>query len=193
MSFEEAGEVTQLLLAWNNGDKTALDRLIPLVYQELRQIAHRYMKRERQNHTLQSFALINEAYLRMVDLQSVNWQNRAHFFAIASSVMRRVLIDYARTRGYVKRGGEALRVSFNEKDLAVLEQDADLVALDEALSKLAVLDPRQSKIVEMRFFGGLSVEETAEAMLLSPATIKREWSAAKAWLYKRLKEEEAEK
>ena len=187
MSFGEASEVTQLLLAWSEGDKSALDRLIPLVYQELRQIAHRYMRRERPNHTLQSFALVNEAYLRLIDLEAVRWQNRAHFFALAASVMRRVLIDYARTRGYVKHGGEALRVSLNEKNILATEQTADLLALDEALNKLATLDPRQSKVVEMRFFGGLSVEETAEAMSLSPATVKREWSTAKAWLFKRIK------
>ncbi len=189
MEDAEFGEVTRLLLAWNEGDKSALDALVPLVYKELRQIAHRYIKRERHNHTLQTSALVNEAYLRLINQRAVRWQNRAQFFAIASSLMRRILVDYARTRGYAKRGGNALRVSFDEKTLADEERAADLLALDEALNQLAKLDLRQSQIVEMRFFGGLSVEETAAALNLSPATIKREWSAAKAFLYKIIADE----
>lgn len=180
----KTGELTQLLLAWSDGDKSALDRLMPLVYQELRRLAHRYMRRERGNHTLQTSALVNEAYLRLIDQTSVRWQNRSQFFAIASQMMRRILVDYARTRGYAKRGGDAIRVSFDEGTVAAQEQAADLLALNEALNRLAEIDERQSHIVEMRFFGGLSVEETAEALNLSPATIKREWSTAKAFLYK---------
>lgn len=189
MESFEVGEVTQLLLAWSDGDKSALDKLMPIVYQELRQIARRYMRRERHNHTLQTSALVNEAYLHLIDQRAVRWQNRAQFFAITSSLMRRILVDYARTRGYTKRGGTALRVTFDDKNISADEQAADLLALDDALNQLAKIDPRQSRIVEMRFFGGLSVEETAAAMSLSPATVKREWSTAKAWLYKRLTSE----
>lgn len=185
----KTGELTQLLLAWSDGDKSALDRLMPLVYQELRRLAHRYMRRERGNHTLQTSALVNEAYLRLIDQTSVRWQNRSQFFAIASQMMRRILVDYARTRGYAKRGGEAIRVSFDEGTVAAQEQAADLIALNEALNRLAEIDARQSQIVEMRFFGGMSVEETAEALNLSPATIKREWSTARAFLFKTMARE----
>lgn len=180
----KTGELTQLLLAWSDGDKSALDRLMPLVYQELRRLAHRYMRRERGNHTLQTSALVNEAYLRLIDQTSVRWQNRSQFFAIASQMMRRILVDYARTRAYAKRGGKGIRVSFDEGTVAAQEQAADLIALNEALNRLTEIDARQGQIVEMRFFGGMSVEETAEALNLSPATIKREWSAARAFLYK---------
>jgi RNA polymerase sigma-70 factor, ECF subfamily len=182
----EAGEVTQLLLALSEGDRSALDKLIPIVYQQLHQIAHRYMKRERQNHTFQTSALVNEAYLRLIDLRAVRWQNRAQFFAIASQMMRNILVDYARTRGYAKRGGDALRVTFDDKNISADERAADLLALDDALNQLAKIDLRQSQVVEMRFFGGLTVEETAEVLSLSPATVKREWSAAKAWLYREM-------
>lgn len=182
-----SNEVTKLLNDWSGGDKSALDKLIPLVHAELKQLARRYMKRERVNHTLQTSALINEAYLRLINQKQVQWQNRTHFFAIASQLMRRVLVDHARTRGYAKRGGAVHNISFDETAIASSERAAQLIALDEALDNLAKIDPRQSRIVEMRFFGGLSIEETAEALSLSPATIKREWNAAKAWLYKEIR------
>ena len=178
--------VTQLLVAWSNGDQEALDRLMPLVYDELRQLARRYMRRERAGHTLQTTAVINEAYLRLVDQQNVRWQNRAHFFAIAAHVMRRILIDYARRRRYAKRGGGAPHVSLDEVAVLSEERAADLIALDEALDSLASIDPQQSRVVELRFFGGLTVKETAEVLKLSHDMVKREWSTAKAWLYREM-------
>ncbi len=176
-------EITQLLLSWSEGDEAALDRLVPLVYPELRKLARRYMRRENPGHTLQTSALINEAYLRLVDQQHVQWEDRAHFFAVATQVMRHILIDHARRYRYSKRGSGAQRVPLDEALVLGQERAVDLVALDEALTSLAKIDERKSKIVELRFFGGLSVEETAEVMKLSAVTVMREWRTAKAWLH----------
>jgi RNA polymerase sigma-70 factor (ECF subfamily) len=175
-------EVTQLLLDWSDGDQAAFDALMPLVYDELRQMAHRYMSRERPGHTLQTTALVSEAYLRLVDQKRVHWQNRAHFFAVAAQAMRRILIDYARKQRYAKRGGGAPKISLEEAAVMSQERAADLVALDQALITLASLDPQQSRVVELRFFGGLTIEETAEVLRLSVDMVKREWATAKAWL-----------
>ena len=186
MAGPSAEEVTQLLAAWSDGDGSALDKLLPLVEQELRQLARRYMSRERPDHTLQTTALVNEAYLRLVDQKRARWQNRAHFFAIAAQVMRRILIDHARARAYAKRGGGARKVALDEAAVLTTERAAELVALDEALSRLAELDERKSKVVEMRYFGGLSVEETAEVLSVHPDTVTREWRRAKAFLRREL-------
>jgi RNA polymerase sigma-70 factor (ECF subfamily) len=175
-------EVTQLLLDWSDGDQAAFDALMPLVYDELRQMAHRYMSRERPGHTLQTTALVSEAYLRLVDQKRVHWQNRAHFFAVAAQAMRRILIDYARKQRYAKRGGGAPKICLEEAAVMSQERAADLVALDQALITLASLDPQQSRVVELRFFGGLTIEETAEVLRLSVDMVKREWATAKAWL-----------
>lgn len=174
--------VTQLLVAWTDGDAAARDELMPLVYDELRRLAHRYMGRERIGHTLQTSGLVNEAYLRLIDQSQVQWQNRAHFFGIAAQMMRRILVDYARSRGYAKRGGDARQVSLDEVALVSEERAADVVALDDALKGLAEIDLRKSRIVELRFFGGLSIEETAEVLAVSPGTVMRDWTLAKAWL-----------
>jgi RNA polymerase sigma-70 factor (ECF subfamily) len=176
-------EITQLLINWSQGDKAALDQLVPLVYPELRRLAKRHMNRENPAHTLQTSALINEAYLKLVDQQGVDWQNRAHFFAVAAQVMRHILIDHARRHHYDKRGAGAPHVPLDEAAITQKERAAQLVALDEALSALAALDARKSQIVELRFFGGLNADETAEVMKISPSTIQREWRAAKAWLH----------
>ena len=178
--------VTQLLIDWSKGDKEALDNLVPLVYDELRRQAARYLRHERAGHTLQTTALIHEAYLRLVDQRNVHWQNRAHFFGIAAQMMRRILVDHARTKKRAKRGGSDIRVSFSEATLKAPDQDLDIVALDEALEHLAEIDEQQSKIVELRFFSGLTVEETAEVMGISAATVKRNWSMAKAWLHREI-------
>jgi RNA polymerase sigma factor (TIGR02999 family) len=178
--------VTQLLIDWSKGDKEALDNLVPLVYDELRRQAARYLRHERAGHTLQTTALIHEAYLRLVDQRNVHWQNRAHFFGIAAQMMRRILVDHARTKKRAKRGGSDIRVSFSEATLKAPDQDLDIVALDEALEHLAEIDEQQSKIVELRFFSGLTVEETAEVLGISPATVKRDWSMAKAWLHREI-------
>jgi len=178
--------VTQLLLGWSSGDKEALDKLVPLVYDELRRQAARYLRRERVGHTLQTTALINEAYLRLIDQKNVHWQNRAHFFGIAAQLMRRILVDHARTKKRAKRGGSDVRVSFSEATIKAKDQDLDIVALDEALERLTKIDEQQSRIVELRFFSGLTVEETAEVLSISPATVKRDWSMAKAWLHREL-------
>src|SRR5205809_1948957 len=186
MSQSPTHEVTQLLLAWSEGDRTALDKLTPLVYQELRRMAHRYMSRERPGHTMQTTALVNEAYLRLVNREAVQWQNRAHFFAIAAQLMRSILVDHARSHAYAKRGGGAPMVTLDEALVVSQDRAAEVVALDEVLKELEKFDPQQSRIVELRFFGGLTIEETAEVLNLSPATIKREWSTAKAWLYQQV-------
>jgi RNA polymerase sigma factor (TIGR02999 family) len=178
--------VTQLLIGWSQGDKAALDALLPLVYEELRTQASRYLRRERPGHTLQTTALIHEAYLKLVDQKNVHWQNRAHFFGIAAQLMRRILVDHARTKKRVKRGGSDVRVSFNEANVLGQAKDLDIVALDEALARLAEIDEQQSRIVELRFFSGLTVEETAAVLAISPATVKRDWSMAKAWLHREL-------
>jgi len=176
-------EITQLLMNWSQGDKAALDQLVPLVYPELRRLAKRHMDRENSAHTLQTSALINEAYLKLVDQQNVKWQNRAHFFAVAAQVMRHILVDHARTRNYAKRGGGALKLPLDEAAALTEQRAAQLIALDDALSDLSALDGRKSQIIELRFFGGLSLEETAEVMKISPSTVQREWRAAKAWLH----------
>ena len=179
-------QVTGLLVDWGNGDKAALDKLMPLVYDELRRLARYYMRRERAGQTLQTTALVNEAYLRLVDQRNVRWQNRAHFFAIAAQLMRRILVDKARKRYNAKRGGNLRKVSLDGVAVLSGERDADLIALDEALIDLEAMDSRKSKIVELRFFGGLNIEEAAEALSISPATVQREWSVAKAWLYREI-------
>jgi RNA polymerase sigma factor (TIGR02999 family) len=182
-------EITGLLLAWSRGDSHALEKLTPLVYEELHRTARRYMAREQPNHTLQTTALINEVYLRLVDLTNVQWHDRAHFFALCASMMRRILIDFARSRNYQKRGGEARRISFDEALFVSREPPADLVALDEALTGLAEVDRRKSQVVELRFFGGLSVEETAAVLKVSDETVKRDWRMAKLWLLRELSAE----
>lgn len=175
-------EVTQLLVDWSNGDQSALDKLLPLVHAELCRVAHRLMSREQPGHTLQTTALVNEAYLRLADQKNTHWQNRTHFFAIAAQLMRRTLIDHARSHQYAKRGGGAQRVSLDEVNVLSPERAAEIIALDEALQKLSAIDERKGQIVELRYFGGLSVEETAEALKVSPITVMRDWSLAKAWL-----------
>lgn len=176
-------EVTQLLHEWSRGDRTALDKLVPIVYDELRRQAANYMRRERPGQSLQTTALVHEAYLRLVDQKSVEWQNRNHFFAIAANLMRRILVDHARQHQAVKRGGAELKLLPLDDAEAALEGEAiDLVALDEALTRLALLDERQSRVVELRYFSGLSVEETAEVLSVSARSVKREWRSAKAWL-----------
>ncbi|MEP6920179.1 MAG: sigma-70 family RNA polymerase sigma factor [bacterium] len=183
---ETPANVTELLVGWGKGDKEALDKLVPVVYDELRRQAARYLRHERVGHTLQTTALIHEAYLRLVDQKNVHWQNRAHFFGIAAQLMRRILVDHARAKKRVKRGGSDIRVSLTGVVLKAQDQGLDIVALDEALDRLAAIDEQQSKIVELRFFSGLTVEETAEVLSISPATVKRDWSMAKAWLHREI-------
>ena len=180
-------QITALLCAWGEGDEAALAQLTPLIYDELHRLAKRCMSRERAGHTLQTTALVNEAYLRLIDAQEVEWQNRAHFFAIAAQLMRRILVDFARQRKFQKRGGAAVHVSLAEAEMIPQERALDLVALDEALESLARIDARQSRVVELRFFGGLSVEETATVLKVSPDTVMRDWKVAKAWLRRELK------
>lgn len=175
--------VTELLLAWGNGDRKALDQLIPLVYDEIYRLARRQMRGEKRNHTLQTTALVNEAYMKLVDLKNVRWENRAQFFAIAGQVMRRILIDHAKARRRVKRGGDAQKISFDEGAFLSDTRSAELISLDEALTELAKQDPVKSRIVEMKFFAGLNIEEIAEVEKISPRTVRREWQKAKVWLY----------
>lgn len=182
-------EVTQLLLDWSKGDQSALERLTPLVHGELRRLAHYYMSRERPGHSLQTTALVNEAYLKLIDQKHVALKDRAQFFALAATLMRHILVDHARSRQYLKRGGGARQVALDEALTLSRERDEDLIVLDEALSQLASTDQRKGKVVELRFFGGLSVEETAEALDVSPVTVMREWSLAKAWLYRSIRNE----
>ena len=174
--------ITHLLKEWSEGDQQALDELTPLVYEELRQQAGRYLRKERPNHSLQATALINEAFLRLIDVKDVQWQNRAHFFAIAANLMRRILVDHARRRDAEKRGGSQVCLTLDEGLAWANEPDVDLLAIDEALDKLAVIDEQQARVVELRFFSGLTVEETAIALGVSPKTVKRDWSVARAWL-----------
>jgi RNA polymerase sigma-70 factor (ECF subfamily) len=185
-------DVSQLLADWSNGDQAALDKLLPLVNVELRQLARRYMRRENPGHTLQTSALVNEAYLRLIEQKSVRWQNRAHFFVIAAQLMRRILIDHARSHHYAKRGGGALRVSLDEAAAVTEARAAELLAVDEALEKLTAMDARKGRIVELRFFGGLSLEETAEVLGISSPTVQREWRAAKAWLRRTISKGESD-
>jgi RNA polymerase sigma factor (TIGR02999 family) len=178
--------VTQLLKAWGNGEQQALDQLIPLVYTELHRLAHRYMKRESSGHLLQPTALVNEAYERLVNLKDVSWQNRAHFFGVSAQLMRRILVDYARSRRYTKRGGEWRQVPLNEAVAVFRDRRTDIVALDDALHTLAEIDPRKSSVVEMRFFGGLSIGEVAEVLKVSQETVLRDWRLARVWLLREL-------
>jgi RNA polymerase sigma factor (TIGR02999 family) len=181
-------DLTELLLDWQQGDLTALNRLTPLVYDELRRIAHRYVQRERHGDTLGTTALVNEAYLRLAGQKKIEWQNRAHFFAVTAQVMRHILIDNARRRNYVKHGGDAQRVSLAEAESMSADRARELLALDDALAELAEFDVRKSRVVELRYFGGLGLEETAEVLEISVMTVRRDWRAAKAWLYRRMKD-----
>lgn len=179
--------ITQLLIDWGKGDQAALERLMPLVYSELRRLASNYLRRERAEHTLQPTALVNEAYLKLVDQRNARWQNRAHFFGIAAQLMRRILVDHARQRQAVKRGGvDQQRLSITSAEAVVKQPEIDILALNEALDELAEMDPQQSRIVELKFFGGLSIEETAEVLGISHATVERDWKLARAWLRRQL-------
>jgi RNA polymerase sigma factor (TIGR02999 family) len=186
MNEDGKSPITELLLEWSEGNSAALDRMTPLVYAELHRLAHRYMNRERAGHTLQTSALVNEAFVRLVDQKNVKWNNRAHFFAIAAQMMRRILVDYARSHLYVKRGGGAVHVSLDQAQMVPDDRGAEVTALDEALSKLESIDPQQARVVELRYFGGLTIVETAEAMKISVDKVKREWTTAKAWLYREM-------
>ena len=179
-------QVTQLLVRWREGDRRALDELMPLVYDELRRLASHYMRGERSGHTLQTSALVNEAYLRLTGHEEIQWQDRVHFFAVAAQTMRRVLVDHARRRGNRKRGGDALKVTLDEALIVSDERAAEVIALDDALARLAELAPRKSQLVELRFFGGLSIEEAAEVLGVSPGTVMRDWTFTKAWLRKEI-------
>lgn len=183
-------DVTQLLINWSNGNREALDNLLPLVYKELRQLADRYLRRERSDHTLQATALVHEAYLKLIDQRNVRWQNRAHFFGVAAQAMRRILVDHARSHQTAKRGSGGHKVSLDEGIDLSDERATDLIALDDALQQLAEIDPQKSRIVELRFFGGLSIEETAEVLGIGTATVIRQWRMAKAWLYGEVKSEQ---
>ena len=186
MPPQSSKEITRLLVAWSDGDDAALNQLAPLIHAELHRLAHQYMSRELPGHLLQTSALINEAYLRLIDWKNVHWQNRAHFFGVAAQLMRRVLVDFARDRRYLKRGGRAFQVSLSEAASFVVDRSGDFVALDEALKALAEIDPRKVKVVEMRFFAGLSVEEVAELLHVSKETVMRDWRLAKVWLLREL-------
>lgn len=188
-SSSSTSHITQLLVAWTEGDQSALERLTPLVHKELTRLAHHYMKAERPGHTLQTSALVNEAYLKLTDQKHVAFKNRSQFFALSATLMRHILVDHARNRRYLKRGGTARKISFDEGLVVSSKPGTDVIALDEALHKLMAIDPRKGKVVELRFFGGLSVEETAEALHISSVTVMREWSMAKAWLFNSLRNE----
>ena len=181
-----ANQVTQLLVSWGNGDQQSLESLIPLVYDELRRQARRYLRRERPDHTLQSSALVHEVYVRLIDQRQANWHNRSQFFGVAAQLMRRILVDHARSRGAVKRGAGVTKLAIAEEVAAIEMQNVDLIALDTSLTKLEQIDPQQCRIVELRFFSGLSIEDTADALGISPATVKRDWAMAKAWLYREI-------
>jgi len=186
MDTPSTQEITQLLVAWNNGDAAALEQLTPLVHAELHRLAKHYLADERQGHVLQTTALVNEAWLRLIDWRNVEWRNRAHFFGLAAQIMRRILVDFARARNREKRGGDEIQVSLSKAAKVPSERSADLVALDDALQTLEKLDQRQARVVELRFFAGLSLEETAEALRISLSTVRRDWSLAEAWLYREL-------
>src|SRR5205085_6438715 len=179
-------DITALLVDWNNGDKSAMERLLPLVERELHRLAHSYMRREDPNHTLQTTALINETYLRLVDQRKVQWQNRAHFFGIAAQIMRRILLNYARDQNRMKRGGREIHVSLSEALVMPTEKDGELIALNDALIKLEAIDERKGKVVELRFFGGLTVPEVAEVLKVSEITVMRDWKFARAWLLREM-------
>jgi RNA polymerase sigma factor (TIGR02999 family) len=187
MATHSRDQITDLLIDWSNGDQAALNRLMPLVYDELRRLASHYVRHERPGHTLQTTALVHEAYLKLLDQKNVNWETRMQFFAATAQVMRHVLVDYARGRKALKRGGDYVRLSIDDAAISVDENGTDLLSVDEALNNLAAIDAQQSRVVELRVFGGLTVEETAEALGISPRTVKREWSMAKAWLHRELK------
>jgi RNA polymerase sigma factor (TIGR02999 family) len=191
MQADSSKEITRLLVAWGDGDQAALEELAPLVHSELHRLAHHYMGRERPGHTLQTSALVNEAYIRLIDWKNVHWQNRAHFFAVSAQLMRRILVDFARQRKNLKHGGDALQVSLTEAKALAVDRDSDLLALNEALMSLAKLDHRMSQVVEMRFFGGLSIEEVAEVLKVSKETVMRDWRLAKVWLLRELGRREA--
>jgi RNA polymerase sigma factor (TIGR02999 family) len=186
MQAQSSREITRLLVAWSDGDESALEQLAPLIHAELHRLAHHYMSRERPGHLLQTSALINEAYIRLIDWKNVRWQNRAHFFGVAAQLMRRILVDFARDRQYLKRGGGALFVSLSDAASFVVQRGEDFVALDEALNALAQIDPRKVRVVEMRFFAGLSIEEVAELLNVSKETVMRDWRLAKVWLLREL-------
>lgn len=186
MDEKARSHITQMLVDWSEGNHSALEHLTPLVYGELHRLAHHYMNRERGGHTLQTSALVNEAFVRLVDQKNVKWNNRAHFFAIAAQMMRRILVDYARSHLYAKRGGGAVHVSLDHAGLVSNEPTAEVAALDEALTKLESIDPHQARVVELKFFGGLTIKETAEVMGISVDMVKREWSTARAWLYREM-------
>jgi RNA polymerase sigma-70 factor, ECF subfamily len=179
-------QITQLLQSWNQGDQAAIDKLVPLVYDELHRLARRYMADERPGHSLQTTALVNEAYLRLVDSARANWEGRTHFFGVCAQVMRRILVDWARSRQALKRGGDVRTLDFQEALAAAKQPGTDLVAIDDALKALAAIDPRKGQVVELRFFGGLSVKETAEFLKVSPETVQRDWKLAKSWLRREL-------
>jgi RNA polymerase sigma factor (TIGR02999 family) len=187
MPPDSSSQVSKLLVNWRQGDEGAREALIPLVYEELRRLARRHLRRERPDHTLQSAALVNEAYLRLIRQEQPQWQNRAHFFGVAAQLMRHILVDHARNRAAAKRGAGAPRLTLNPEIALPQERDVDLVTLDDALNQLAALDPQQSRVVELRFFGGLSIEETSIVLGISPATVKREWATARAWLRREMK------
>jgi RNA polymerase sigma factor (TIGR02999 family) len=189
MQTPPPNDITQLLIAWADGDESALEKLAPLVHSELHRLAHHYLDRERPGHILQTSALVNEAYIRLVDWKNVRWQNRAHFFAVSAQMMRRILVDFARNQQYLKRGGGALQVSLGEAEALPIDRGADFVALDEALVALAEFDQRKSQVVEMRFFGGLSVKEIAEVLKVSEETVMRDWRLSKVWLMRELGQE----
>jgi RNA polymerase sigma-70 factor, ECF subfamily len=186
MSESIPNDVTQLLIAWSDGDEDALKRLTPLVYRELHRLARRHMAGERDGHTLQASALVNEAYLRLVDIRKMRWNNRSHFFAMSAQLMRRILVDFARRRHYLKRGGDLHRITFNDEFVMASGQTPELIAIDEALTALEAVDPRKARVIELRFFAGLNVEETGEALKVSPDTVVRDWKLAKVWLQREL-------
>lgn len=184
--MEPSNEITELLVAWSGGDKKALDELMHIVYEELRRLAHRQLAKERQDHTLQTTALVNEAYLKLVDQKRVKWQSRSHFFALSSQLMRRILVDYARSRQYAKRGGGKSALPFDEALVVAPERASEMIALDEALTELAKHDERKARIVELRFFAGMSIDETSELLGVSPGTVMKDWTLAKAWLQREM-------
>lgn len=186
MAVPSTIELTEMLVAWNNGDQSALERLTPVVHAELHRLAKRYMAGEREGHILQTTALVNEAFMRLIDWKNVEWQNRAHFFGVAAQMMRRILVDFARSRTREKRGGDEIRVSLSEAASLGTERSPDLVALDDALLALEKMDARQARVVEMRFFAGLSLEETAAALKISVSSVRRDWNVSSAWLYREL-------
>ena len=186
MTEAQTHELTELLIDWSNGDQSAFDKLVPLVYRELRVLAKQYMRRERADHPLQATALVNEAYIRLIDVNRIQWQNRSHFLAVAAQTMRRILVEFGRQRNRQKRGGDAVRVTIEDAHDLAEKRGADVIALSDALSALATFDARMSQVVELRFFGGLSVQETADVLKVSPETVMREWKTAKAWLLREL-------